>query len=97
MKNIKDYMIHESSETTVDNIIIGGSGSMYYGGKDIALILKKNFKNAKLFQYDTNEDKVIPLKDINDFKPSGPHSDDLSGIVEFYKKHNGEMTIFMQN
>lgn len=97
MKNIKDYMIYESSGTTVDNIIISGSGSMSSDGENIALLLKKTFKNANLFMYDTNNDKVIPLKDINDYESSGPHNNNLSGIAKFYGEHLGEMTIFIQN
>jgi len=97
MKNIKDYMIHESSGTTVDNIIVSGSGSMSGDGENIALQLKKTFKNANLFMYDTSNDEVIPLKDINDYEANGPHNNKLSGIAKFYGEHLGEMTIFIQN
>ena len=96
MKDIKNYIIDES-KNQVDNIIISGSGSMYGNGENIALVLKKTFKNANLFIYDTSNDKVIPLKDINDFKAAGPHNNKLSGIAKFYGEHLGEMTIFIQN
>ena len=96
MKDIKNYIIDES-KNQVDNIIISGSGSMYGNGENIALVLKKTFKNANLFMYDTSNDKVIPLKDINDFKAAGPHNNKLSGIAKFYGEHLGEMTIFIQN
>ena len=66
-------------------------------GENIALLLKKTFKNANLFINDTNNDKVIPLKDINDYEANGPHSKDLSGVAKFYGEHLGEMTIFIQN
>lgn len=97
MKNIKDYMIHESSGSTVDNIIISGSGSMSSDGENIALLLKKTFKNANLYVYNTSKDEVIPLEDINDFKAAGPHNNKLSGVAKFYEEHLGEMTIFIQN
>ena len=97
MKNIKDYMIHESSGSTVDNIIISGSGSMSSDGENIALLLKKTFKNANLYVYNTSKDEVIPLEDINDFKATGPHNNKLSGVAKFYEEHLGEMTIFIQN
>ena len=43
MKSINEF-IYES-KNQVDNIIIGGSGSMSGDGENIALVLKKTFKS----------------------------------------------------
>ena len=97
MKQIQNFLFETSIANQVDNIIISGSGSMSKDGKNIALVLKKFFKNANLFMYDTSNDKVIPLEDIDDFKAAGPHNNKLSGVAKFYEEHLGEMTIFIQN
>ena len=95
MKSINEFICE--SKNQVDNIIIGGSGSMSGDGENIALVLKKTFKNANLYVYNTSKDEVIPLEDINDFKAAGPHNNKLSGVAKFYGEHLGEMTIFVQN
>lgn len=95
MKSINEFI--SESKNQVDNIIISGSGSMSGDGENIALVLKKTFKNANLYVYNTSKDEVIPLEDINDFKAAGPHNNKLSGVAKFYEDHLGEMTIFVQN
>lgn len=96
MKDIKDFMINES-KNQVDNIIISGSGSMHTIVNDVVNFLRKTFKDANLYVYDTNKDEVVPLDDINKFKASGPHNNKLSGVAKFYEDHVGETTIFVQN
>lgn len=96
MKQIKNFLFESSVDNKVDNIILSGSGSMHTA-LDVITTLQKNFKNANLYVYDTKDDKVLPLDDINEFKPSGPHADKLNGLAKFYLDHVGEMTIFVQN
>lgn len=95
MKSINEF-IYES-KNQVDNIIISGSGSMHTIVNGIVSFLRKTFKDANLYVYDTNKNEVIPLEDINDFKASGPHNNKLSGVAKFYEDHLGEITIFVQN
>lgn len=81
----------------IDNIIINGSGSMNDSGtKNVINMLNKTF-DAKLWEYDTQNDKVIPLDSIADYKAGGPHSNKFDGIADFNKNHLGELTIFLFN
>ena len=98
MKQIKNFLFEASITNKVDNIIISGCGSMHDENViNVIESLKNNFKNAKLYVYDGGKDEVIPLKDINDFKASGPHNNKLSAVAKFYLDHLGEITIFIQN
>ena len=99
MKTITSFLTESNISPIVDNIIIGGSGSMSFiigKGKIINKIVNK-YPNAKLYVHDTSKDKVVPLSSINDYKAGGPHSADYKGVAEFLYKHVGELTMFLQN
>ena len=97
MKQIKNFLFEASIDNQVDNIIISGCGSMHTIANGVISILRKTFKNANLYVYNTKTDEVVSLDDINKFKASGPHNDKLSGVAKFYEDHIGETTIFVQN
>ena len=96
MKKIQSYLC-ESSTVNVDNIIISGCGSMYEAGINVGSKLLNTFKTAKLWVYDADNDKVVPLDNIGKYNANGPHDNLLGGVADFYKKHLGELTIFVQN
>ena len=93
MKNLSD-LLSEAKNDNVVNIVILECGAMNDSGNLAAVKnVIKSFKSVSLYGYNMKEG-IHPVESINDFDFSGghPNFDDLN---DFYKKHLGELTIFV--
>ena len=101
MKSL-DYSINEGKRasrvrtTNGVNLIIGCSGSMTDGINDIQDIY--NFYN-KPNLYLLDGDKITEFDSVRDLIEmlGGSHSCSFDALNKFYKKHIGELNIFIQN
>lgn len=94
MKNISEYLttINESANEEI-NFCIMNCGSMSMYKDDLVKVIKAVKGKVNVYTFDP--DGIKPVPNIEDFKFSGPHTEDFDDVINTIKDSLGELSFIV--
>lgn len=95
MKNISEYLtkIDEASHDEEVNFCIMNCGSMSMYKDELANVIKSVRGKVNVYAFDP--DGIKPVSNIENFKFSGPHTEDFDDVIDTIKNSLGELTFIV--